>query len=349
MKSLPVLFTALLLLPSPAVVARGLEAPSWGTQPSTADSYPLLAKERGGSRAGGGKGGKRNHAHTGLGRDSSSIRRGDRRPSGGWSRQVGEGDRARRSFDRSSLDRSRLGTVDRRDLNRAQANLRDRAGRIDSDRVRRSFSGVDRSEVRDRIGRVDREDWNRVRDRADDRWDQARDRADDRLDRARDRWDDRLDDRWDRVDRRVDRAIDRIDDWDNHWPGWVRPGWGVARPWNTGWYGGWSNPPWGWWGARSLAWGLGSLATAAVINDAVNDAVNASRTTILVPQSDYTLYYNSVQPSNDQQLSFVASDGQNRLTMQADCRNGLLNGQTPSTASEAQLLNAACQVAFGSG
>ncbi len=348
MKNLPVLLTALLLLPSPPVVARGLEAPFRGAQPTTADTHPLLAKERGGSRAGGGKGGKSHHARTGLGRDTSSIRRGDRRPSGGWSRQVGEGDRARRSFDRSSLDRSRLGRVDRGDLNRAQGTLRDRADRIDSDRVRRNFSAVDRNEMRDRIGRMDRDDWNRARDRADDRWDQARDRADDRLDRARDRWDDQIDNRWDRVDRRVDRAVDRIGDWDNHWPGWVRPGWGVARPWNAGWYGGWNNPPWGWWGARSVAWGLGSLATAAVINNAVNDAITASSTTILVPQSDYTLYYNSVQPSNDQQIRFVASNGQNQLTMQADCRNGLLNGQAPSSASEAQLLNAACQVAFGS-
>lgn len=350
MKNLPVLLTALLLLPSVPVpvVAGGLNTYSWGVLPTTTDAFPLLAKERGGARAHGGKGGKRNQARTGLGHDTSSIRRGDRRPSGGWSRQVGEGNQAHRSFDRSSLDRSRHRNVDRGDLNRAQGTLRDRASRIDSDRVRRNFSAIDRNEVRDRIGRVDRDDWNHVRDRADSRWDRSRDRADDRLDRARERWDDRIDQRWDRVDRRVDRAIDRIDNWDNHWPGWVRPGWGVARPWNTGWYGGWSNPPWGWWGARSVAWGLGSLATAAVINNAVNDAIAASRTSILVPQSNYTLYYNSVQPSNDQQVSFVASDGKNSLTMQADCRTGLLNGQTPSTAAQAQLLNAACQVAFGS-
>jgi len=332
MKSLSFLLAALLLQPCAAAVARGHEALAHGDWPTTDSGVPLLAKERSGNRSGGRKGGKNNHARTGLGRDTSSIRRGDRRPSGGWSRQVGEGDRARRSFDRSNLDRSRLNRVDGGNRDRAQGSLRDRADRMD------------RNEVRDRLGSLDRNDWDRTRDRAEERWDHARDRAEDRWDRTRDRVDDRLD----RVDRRVDRAIDRIDDWDNHWPGWVRPGWGVARPWNSGWYGGWSNPPWGWWGARSVAWGLGSLATAAVINNAVNDAVAASRTTIVVPESDYTLYYNSLQPSNDQQINFVASDGQNRLSMQADCRNGLLNGQTPATASEAQLLNAACQVAFGS-
>jgi hypothetical protein len=338
MTKLPVLLSVLLLLPPAPVAAAGLNPASWGTPLPTTDPLPLLAKERGGARVAGGKGGKRAPARTGLGRDTTSLRRGERRPSGGWSRQVGEGNKARRSFDRSSLDRSR-----------------DHANRIDSDRVRRSFNAIDRNAVRDRVGHVDRDDWNHLRDRADHRLDRARDRADDRLDRAEDRlersrdsWDDRFDRGWDRVDRRVDRAMDRIDDWDNHWPGWVRPGWGVARPWNAGWYGGWNNPPWGWWAARSVAWGLGSLATAAVINNAVNDSIAASRTTIVVPESDYTLYFNSVQPSDDQLVNFVASEGQNRLTMQADCRNGLLNGQTPSTAGQAQLLNATCQVTFGS-
>ena len=300
----------------------------------------LLARERGGGRRAGGGNSRsgRSHARTGLGRQRSSLNRGSRRPSGGWSRRVGDGDRARRSFDRSSLDRSRSrgGQVNRGNWNRAQTASRDRYGRVDRDRLRRNFNAADRDQVRDRLGRIDRNDWNRTRDRVEridrDDWNRARDR---------------VDDRWDRVDRRVDRAIDRIDDWDNHWPGWVRPGWGLARPWNHGWYGGWNSPPWGWWNARPVAWGLGTLATAAVINDTVNDAIAASRTTIQVPQTGYTLHYNSVQPSSDEQLSFVASNGQTRWTMQADCRNGLLNGQTPATASQAQLLNAACQVAFG--
>ncbi|MCT0213609.1 MULTISPECIES: hypothetical protein [Synechococcales] len=357
MNRLSFLLTALLLLPAPAALAREAEVAAQGHGLMENSSSQLLARERGGGRRTGGgrsaRGG--NQARTGLGRQSSSLRRGDRKPSGGWSQRVGEGNRARASFDSSSLDRSRIGRVDRGDWNRAQTTLRDRAGRIDGDRVRRSFSAVDRDQVRDRLGSIDQNDWNRTRDRVDDRWDSARERVDDSWDRTRDRvddrWDqtrDRVDDSWDRVERRVDRAIDRIDDWDNHWPGWVRPGWGTARPWNHGWYGGWNSPPWSWWNARPVAWGLGTLATASVINGAVNDAIAASRTTIMVPETDYTLLYNSVQPSDDQQLSFVVGNGQTRLTMQADCRSGLLNGQQPATAAQAQLLNAACQVAFGS-
>jgi hypothetical protein len=130
-------------------------------------------------------------------------------------------------------------------------------------------------------------------------------------------------------------------------PGWARPGWGVARPWNWGWYGGWSTPPWGWWGARAAAWGIGTLATAAIINDAVNDAVQANQTAILVPNSDYQLLYGSVQPSNGSLISFIVQANGNNYEISADCQRGLLNGREPNNAAEAELLNAACQVAFG--
>jgi hypothetical protein len=33
----------------------------------------------------------------------------------------------------------------------------------------------------------------------------------------------------------------------------------------------------------------------------------------------------------------------------ANCQAGLLNGQVPATAAQAQLLNAVCQVAYGGG
>jgi hypothetical protein len=94
-------------------------------------------------------------------------------------------------------------------------------------------------------------------------------------------------------------------------------------------------PTLGWWGVRSAAWGLRSLATAAVINNAVNDAIAASQV------------FNSVQPSGDQVVYFVVSDGVESRQISADCSSGTLGGQEPSDASEAQLLNAACQVAFG--
>jgi len=34
--------------------------------------------------------------------------------------------------------------------------------------------------------------------------------------------------------------------------------------------------------------------------------------------------------------------------LMADCNRGTLNGQDPQSAAEAELLNAACQVAYGS-
>ena len=130
-------------------------------------------------------------------------------------------------------------------------------------------------------------------------------------------------------------------------PGWARPGWGVARPWNHGWYGGWVTPSWGWWGARAAAWGVGTLATAAIINSAVDAAVASNQTTIVVPNSDYQLLYGTVQPTGTYGVSFDVSADGSVYQLSADCQAGLLNGQEPQTAQEAELLNAACQVAFG--
>lgn len=130
-------------------------------------------------------------------------------------------------------------------------------------------------------------------------------------------------------------------------PGWARPGWGVARPWNYGWYGGWATPSWGWWGARAAAWGVGTLATAAIINSAVDAAVASNQTTIVVPNTDYQLLYGTIQPSGTYGVSFDVSAGDSTYQLSADCQSGLLNGQEPQTAQEAELLNAACQVAFG--
>ena len=130
-------------------------------------------------------------------------------------------------------------------------------------------------------------------------------------------------------------------------PGWARPGWGVARPWNTGWYGGWGSPPWGWWGARAAVWGIGSLATAAAINNAVDTSIAAQTTYIVVPESDFQLLYGSVQPSGSSTINFAVSANGRTYQLSADCNAGLLNGADPASAAEAQLLNAACQVAFG--
>jgi hypothetical protein len=121
----------------------------------------------------------------------------------------------------------------------------------------------------------------------------------------------------------------------------------VARPWNWGWYGGWNTPTWGWWGASAAAWGIGTLATAAIINDAVNDAVSNDVTYIVVPNTGYELQYGTIQPYGNYSVSFVVTANGSSYQINADCNAGAINGRQPSSAQEAELLNAACQVAYG--
>jgi hypothetical protein len=204
-----------------------------------------------------------------------------------------------------------------------------------------SFSGgSNRSSLRletrpaERSGRVDTRQGNRT------------DRTDLRQSNRTDRTDLRQGNRSDRVNDRNRTRRQAINTWDRNRPNWVNNNWNVNRPWRYGWYGGstWNN--WGWWPGRAAAWGLGSLATFAVIDSLVDSAVNNETSYIVVPDSDYSLYYSSVQPTGDL-VSFQADDGSNTLTFRADCRSGTLNGYPPQNADEAQLLNAACQVAFG--
>jgi len=128
-------------------------------------------------------------------------------------------------------------------------------------------------------------------------------------------------------------------------PGWARPGWGVVRLWNHGRYGGWSTPSWSWWGARAAAWGVGTLATAAIINNALNTTTTTS--SIVVPNSNDQLVFASIQPSGTSAISFAVTDSGNTFQLPADYQSGLLNGHEPQSGAEAELLNAACQVAFG--
>jgi hypothetical protein len=147
------------------------------------------------------------------------------------------------------------------------------------------------------------------------------------------------------VNRNWDRTVN-INNVNLH-PGWARPGWGYARPWNYGWYGGWATPSWGWWGASAAAWGVTTLATAAIINAAVDNAVANSTTYILVPNTGYQLQFGTVQPYGTTGVSFVMTANNVSYQMTADCTNGSLNGAQPASAQEAELLNSACQVAYG--
>jgi hypothetical protein len=271
----------------------------------------------GGSRGGGGGlnrgGGGGSRARSGFEGSGSSFSRGDRRPQGGFS----------------------------------TGNRGSRVGSPTLDRPSRPAIGGERPATRPSLGR-DRAATGALGDRTGTLGDRAGtlgdrtpgNRSIDIGDRTR-----TLGDRSVSINRDWNRNVN-IGDIDIH-PGWARPGWGVARPWNWGWYGLGNSPPWGWWGARAAAWGIGTLATAAVINAAVDDAVNDNVTYIVVPDTGYQLLYGTVQPSGSSGVTFVVRADGSDYQLTADCQQGLINGREPSDASEAQLLNAACQVAFG--
>ncbi|WP_254993996.1 hypothetical protein [Cyanobium sp. Aljojuca 7D2] len=131
-------------------------------------------------------------------------------------------------------------------------------------------------------------------------------------------------------------------------PAWGRRGYWPARTWSTGWY----RPypaAWPWWRTSSAAWGVTSLATAAVITSAVDAAADQQSTVIVVPQTSLQLDYGSIQalPPNGVQFA-VAAAGMPYATVTSDCKQGLINGVPPTTADQAQLLNASCQIAYGS-
>ena len=171
-------------------------------------------------------------------------------------------------------------------------------------------------------------------------------RVDSRQSNRSERTDLRQSNRTDRVNDRSQTRRQAINSWDRNRPAWVNNNWAVNRPWRYGWYGGtyWNN--WGWWPGRAAAWGIAGLASFAVIDSLVDSAVSNQTTLIVVPDSRYSLDYSSVQVTADL-VTFQADDGSTTFTFRADCRAGSLNGYPPQNADEAQLLNAACQVAFG--
>jgi len=240
--------------------------------------HPLEAQTL--ARGGGGRssergGGRAQRANTGFDRAPRSFDRGNRTPSGGWSRDAANRpERARPSLDRQALP-ERTANLHRDDWNRR----------------------------RDQLREVDRNDWDRASDRIENGWNDRRDN----LGNARDRWNDN---QGNRLNRAYDRSTTPL---------------GPAGLDLAG----------GWWGVRSVAWGLGSLASAVVINNAVNDAIAASQTTIVIPDSSDQLDYTSIEPSGDQLVGFMVYGG---------------NSAEPRklSAAEAQLLNAVGQVAFGS-
>jgi hypothetical protein len=136
--------------------------------------------------------------------------------------------------------------------------------------------------------------------------------------------------------------------WNGGWNnGWANGGYWGSRPWSYGWYS-WSPSSWGWWGQNAVGWGLAGLATGAAITDLVDQASDQQSPVINVPDSNYNLNYGSVDAVGNSGANFsYAVANSPPVQGGVDCQDGLLDGQVPSTAAQAQLLNAACQVAYG--
>jgi len=142
---------------------------------------------------------------------------------------------------------------------------------------------------------------------------------------------------------------------DEGWsPQWRNGDYWGNRPWGYGWYS-WSPNSWGWWGGNSVGWGLAGLATGAVITDLVDQAANQQSSMIEVPDSNYQLNHGSMDSLGSSGANFSyavmnpsgAGSTSGPIKGAANCEEGLLDGHIPSTAAQAQLLNAACQVAYG--
>ena len=162
-----------------------------------------------------------------------------------------------------------------------------------------------------------------------------------------DRTNSRQNNRTDRIDTRANTRRDVVNNWDRYGKGWYsNNNWTNNRPWTYGWYGSSYYNNWGWYPGQAAAWGLAGLATFGVINSLVTSAQSNEVSYIEVPDSDYYLYYPSVTATGDV-VTFEVNEGGSTVRFSADCRQGTLNGATPRNADEAQLLNAACQVAFG--
>ncbi len=144
--------------------------------------------------------------------------------------------------------------------------------------------------------------------------------------------------------------------------GWGAPGVGLTRApgaaygaavyhpaWNAGGY--WAARPWsyGWYGATPVAWAAAAgVASTAAITAAVNASVATSSAVIVVPGTPYQLNYASVVGLPNNRVSFTYINTGLALTASGDCLLGRVDGLA-ATGIRAQLLDAACTVAYGPG
>lgn len=136
--------------------------------------------------------------------------------------------------------------------------------------------------------------------------------------------------------------------------GWGRrQGWVGARPWGYGWYGGWGPgvvvyPGWEWWGGLAPSWGVVSLSPTVVIQTSVDEAVSNDEEAIPVANTEFRVYHGSIKPISNNRIEFNFEFENEVFFAKADCRNGLLNDETPAAAEEAELMHSACTIAYNS-
>lgn len=90
------------------------------------------------------------------------------------------------------------------------------------------------------------------------------------------------------------------------------------------------------------------MASATAITNSVNAAAAQQSTVIVVPQTGFQLNYASVKAIEPDSVSFTWTNGALSQAASGNCRQGILNG-APATAANANLLNAACVIAYGNG
>jgi hypothetical protein len=137
-----------------------------------------------------------------------------------------------------------------------------------------------------------------------------------------------------------------------HKGGWSKQGaWAASRPWKRGWYAASAAqmaayPGWQWWNTASQNWGTASLPPAAEIYSSVDTAVNSNEESILVQNTDFKIFHDSVKPLSDNEIEFYFQHEDSVYLAKADCEQGLLNEEQPSAIDEAELMHAACTIAF---
>ena len=307
-----------LLMLQPAAVLSAYQANGVLTvEAATASATDeQLISQRGGRGGGGSRGGgSRGGGSRGGGSRSSGSRSSSRSSSGrtGFSSYSGSRQSTRQST-RSNRQTSRSSSSSNRQSSRSGTRDQRQTSRIDNRGTRQNTrsSNID-SRQQGRTSRTDQ----------------------------------RQSGRNDRVNNRSKTRRDAVNNWDRYGSGWYSgSSWSKNRPWNNGWYGGSYYNNWRWYPGQAAAWGLAGMATFGTINSLVNSAQSNQVSYFEVPNSDYSLYYPSVTATGDV-VSFEADNGYDTVRFNANCRNGTLNGGAPLNANEAQLLNAACQVAFG--